>query len=155
MQADRDSTWAAPPAGTSTRCAGCGRVLTLTRRSRQPESDDHEANCKEYRLAVRVAEYAAELTRVTSGMADEITSDNTDSWRDYCEEAAHDLDFAALATSVSNALKEQEDRYAADSRPDGIRGSDGRSAAAEMLMHACRALSKGKKTDNIAQRIPR
>jgi hypothetical protein len=155
VQADHDDTWAAPPAAMSNRCAGCGRVLTLTTRSRRPESADHTANCKEYRLAVRVAQYAAELTRVTSELADEITSDDAVSWRHYCEEAANDLDFAALATSVSDALKHQEDRYAEDSRPDGTKGSLGRTAAAEMLMLACRALSRMRKTGKIALRIPR
>jgi hypothetical protein len=154
VQADHDDTWAAPPASTSYRCAGCGRALTLTRRSRQPESADHEANCKEYRLAVRVMQYAAELTRMTSELADEITSDDAVSWRHYCQEAAHDLDFVALATSVSDALEQKEVRYAEDRRPDGNRGSHGRSAAAEMLMLACRALSRGRKTDRIALRIP-
>jgi hypothetical protein len=155
VQEDHDGTWAAPPASTSTRCEGCGRVLTLTRRSRQPESADHAADCSEYHLAARVARYAAELTRESSELTNEITSDDAVSWRDYCEEAAHDLDFAALATNVSRALKQLEDWYAEDKRPDGTRGSQGRSAAAEMLMLACRALSRGRKTGKIALRIPR
>jgi hypothetical protein len=148
-------TWAAPPAWTSNRCAGCGGVLTLTTRSRQPESADHAANCKEYRLAVRVTQYATGLARVTPELTAEITDDDNLSWRHYCEEAAHDLDFAALATSVSDVLKQQEDRYAEDTRPDGSKGSHGRSAAAGMLMLACRALAGGRKPDKIALRIPR
>jgi hypothetical protein len=155
MQEDHDGTWAAPPAWTSTRCEGCGRVLTLTRRSRQPESADHAADCSEYHLAARVARYSAELTRETSEVTNGTTSDDVVGWSHYCEEAAHDLHFAALATSVSDVLKQLEDRYAEDKRPDGTRGSQGRSAAAEMLMLACRALSRERKTGKIALRIPR
>ena len=155
MQANHGDTWSATPPPTSNRCTGCGGVLTLTSRSRQPESTDHLAHCREYHLAVRVTQYAAELARVTPELTDEITADDGLSWRHYCEEAAHDLEFAALATSVSNALKQQEDRYAEDRRPDGTKGSHGRSAAAGMLMLACRALSRGRKPDKIALRIPR
>jgi hypothetical protein len=100
---------------------------------------------------MRVVRYAAELTLVTSELADEVTSDDAVSWRHYCEEAARDLHFAALATSVSDDLKQLENRYAEDRRPDGARGSQERSAAAEMLMLACRALTRGRKTGNITR----
>lgn len=155
MQANHGDTWAAPPAPTSSRCVGCGGVLTLTKRSRQPQLADHAADCREYDLAVRVAQYAAELAQATPELTDAMTADDGLSWRCYCEDAAHDLDFAALSTSVSGALKQQGTRYAEDRRPDGTNGSRGRSAAAGMLMHACRALSRGRKPDTIALRIPR
>jgi hypothetical protein len=75
------------------------------------------------------------------------------SWRRYCHDAASDLERAAEEESVSDALKQQKDQYAADTKSDSTEGSTGRAAAAKMLMQACQALSAGKKPASISARI--
>jgi hypothetical protein len=77
------------------------------------------------------------------------------SWLRYCHDAACDLGRAAEAESVSDALKQHEDQYAADAHTDGTEGSSGRTAAAKMLMLACQALSASKNPGSVAVRIPR
>jgi hypothetical protein len=92
---------------------------------------------------------AADLARAAPGPGEDAAGPYGTHWQQYCREAAHDLESAARALNVSDALKRQQDKYAADSRTDGTDGGRGRAAAATMLTKACRALSQGKKPDPV------
>jgi len=95
-----------------------------------------------------ITHYTALLAQATPELNDDVTADDGRSWQRYCQEAAHDLDFAAQATSVTDALQQREAHYAKDSKPpDGTKGSRGRSAAAHMLKCACQKLSRAQEAE--------
>jgi hypothetical protein len=95
-----------------------------------------------------ITHYAALLAQATPELNDDVTADDARSWQRYCQEAAHDLDFAAQATSVTDALQQRENQYAKDNKaPDGTKGNRGRSAAAHMLIRACQKLSRAKEAE--------
>ena len=150
MHVEPGGTWGSPPGWRSDRCAGCGGVLTQTRLSRQPKSDDHTAGCKQYILALQVMQLAAELAQATPEPEEGATALYGLSRQRYCREAAHDLKDAAQAKSVSDALKQQKNKYAADTHADDTDDRRGRAAAAKMLMLACQALSEGEKPASAA-----
>lgn len=142
-------TWAGPEGSRSDRCAGCGGVLTLTRLQRQPMPEDHARGCRQYSMALRVMQFAADLAHAAPEPDEDAAGPYGLGWQLYCREAVHDLESAARAVSVSDALKQQQGRYAADTQTDGTDGGRGRAAAATMLTRACQALSQSKKPDPV------
>jgi hypothetical protein len=150
VHVEQGGTWGSPEGWTSDRCAGCGGVLTLTRLWRQPEPEDHAAGCRQLSLALQAMLLAAEIAQATPEQ-DEGTSPAYDlSWRRYVQEATHDLKGAARAKSVSDALKQQGHKYAADSRADDTDEGRGRAAAAKMLRLACQSLTESRNRDYVA-----
>jgi hypothetical protein len=101
------------------------------------------AGCVQYSLALDVIKSAAELAQATPELDKAATASYTLGWQRYCQEAAHDLQSAARAKSVSDALRQLADKYQADIRSGGTDESRGRAAAAQMLMEKCQDLVQG------------